>query len=55
MISLILADPLAELAVLTTPVNSLLPNIRSIKGMSIPKENKPNTIDKVINRLYQAI
>jgi hypothetical protein len=49
------ADPLAAVVVFTAPVNSLLPKIRSIKGMSIPKENKPNTIDKVINRLYQAI
>jgi hypothetical protein len=40
---------------MAAPVNSLLPKIKSINGISIPKENRPNTIDRVIKRLYQPI
>ena len=42
-------------AEMAAPVNSLLPKIKSINGISIPKENRPNTIDRVIKRLYQPI
>jgi hypothetical protein len=52
MTSLIL---LALMAVTGKLLKELFPKMRSKKGVSIPRENRLNTIESVIKRLYQAI
>jgi hypothetical protein len=37
--------------VLTTPVNSSLPKIKSMKGINILKENRLKMMDKEINKV----
>jgi hypothetical protein len=36
-------------------LKELFPKMRSKKGVNIPRENRLNTIESVIKRLYQAI
>jgi hypothetical protein len=52
MMSLIL---LALIALTGKLLKELFPKMRSKKGVSIPREKRLNTIERVIKRLYQAI
>jgi hypothetical protein len=47
--------PLFAVATFATPESSLLPNMRSIKGTNILRENKLKTIERDINRVYRLM
>jgi hypothetical protein len=47
--------PAPAVACLTTPVSSVLPKMRSIKGINILKEKRLNIIERVINTEYRLM
>jgi hypothetical protein len=47
--------PVFTVAAFATPVNSLLPKIKSIKGINKLREKRLKMIERLINRVYRPM